>query len=653
LPNTHLSSPPARSWLLIGTLWLAGALAFIGCGGKDTYMGQQSNGGSTQGPGASGAVAGFSGWQGSAASGSGVSPCGATPCASFTGSKTFLADGAPDNAADLFRTGTSHPPGTDRAHEPGVIYPAHETMFPINVSHIRHEWSASGSDLFRLTFAGPNTTVTVYSVTPEWTPTDEQWDWIAESNRGQTVEFSVAALRAASPKDVWLSPAISELFSDAAVDGAIFYWSTGTKGVMRALVSDPIPQKFYTDPSASDGATCVACHTLSRDGKRLAVGYDGETLRVVSVPEREVVIPTALSSGGTSAAGGAATAGAGPGKPGMMKPPAEMPGMPGMGMKGGIPAAWSTFSPDAKLLLIAKSGVLTLLDAESGQTVGDNAGVVPLPTGMIGTHPDWNAKGDQVAITLGTKDGNKDVEGGSIALLPYDGGKWGTPQMLVQNAGGDDNDFFPVWSPDSRYIAFVNAKGKSNNATSAVLELVSLADGRIKELTRLNGRVNAEDGVMGIGNSMPTWAPSTNPGIFWLAFSSLRAYGTLRPQDAKTDQIWIAAIDPSQNDPSYAGFWAPFQSLEEGNHRAFWTHSSDDTQCKCVEICGDNLDNDCDGVADEAACSSCQPIEICGDGIDNNCDCVIDNCNVEVCDNGIDDDGDGLIDSEDPACIVK
>jgi hypothetical protein len=41
-------------------------------------------------------------------------------------------------------------------------------------------------------------------------------------------------------------------------------WSTGTAGVMKALVSDPIPQKFYTDPAASDANTCVGLpHALA------------------------------------------------------------------------------------------------------------------------------------------------------------------------------------------------------------------------------------------------------------------------------------------------------------------------------------------------------------------------------------------------------
>jgi len=652
--NSALRKQPLKrqhssSWLLVPSLAFSAMLAFVGCGGKDTDMGRQTG---PQGAGASAGSLGHTGGQGSGANGGTQSPCGASACANYTGPKTFVEPGAPADPGTLFGDSSTHAPGSDAKREPGIVYPSHETMFPINVSHIRHEWSAGGNDLFRLTFKGENTTVTVYTTASNWSPSEEEWDWIAESNRGKSVELSVTGLLTSQPKDAWSSSAITELFSDAAVDGAIYYWSTGTKGVMRALVSDPMPQKFYTDPTAADSATCVACHTLSRDGTRLAVGYDGETLRVVTVPDRSVLIPSSASAGATGAGGGSAAAGG----PGMM-PPGAMPGMMkpagGKDAKGGIPAAWSTFSPDGKQILIAKSGVLTLLDSDTGQTVGSNGGIVSLPSGSIATHPDWNAKGDSVAITLGTKDGNKDIEGGSIALLPYNAGNWGEPMMLVQNAGGDDNDFFPMWSPDSQYIAFVNAKGKANNATSATLRLVRVADGKVRELTRLNERVNNQDGVTGIGNSMPTWAPSTNPGIFWLAYSSLRAYGTLRAQDPKSDQIWIAAIDPRQSDASYSGFWAPFQSLDEGNHRAFWTHSSEDTQCKCVDICGDNLDNDCNGVADEATCSVCEPVEICGDGIDNNCDCVVDNCNVEQCNNGSDDDGDGLIDAEDPVCRVK
>jgi hypothetical protein len=592
-----------------------------GQGGSNLSVGGSS--GDAAGPssgGSGGGIAvggsGGSGASGGSSAGTGSAEmCGDSACADHSGTKDFTGGDATADAADTFDDATAHEPGTDPGREPAIVYPSHETMFPINVSHIRHDWAAGGTNaLFRLRFVGPETTVNVYTTDATWEPDEEQWDWIAESNRGQAVSLTVAGLDPAAPGDVWQSEAITLYFSDAEVEGAIYYWSTGTQGIMRALISDPIPIKFYTDPAAEDAGTCVACHTLSRDGKRLAVGYGGETLREVNVPDRETLVPP---DGGK-----------------------------------GMASAWTTFSPDGEMLLVAAGGKLTLIDSDTGETIGDNGGVVPIPAGTVATHPDWSALGDRVAITLGTKGGNKEVEGGSIAILPYDAGVWGEPEIIVPSAGGMDNNFFPVFSPDSRHIAYVNAAGKSKDALSATLRLVPAGGGDPVVMTRLNERVSNEDGVTGIGNSMPTWAPSTRPGIFWLAFSSLRAYSVVRPQDAKEDQIWIAAVDPMLADPGYAGFWAPFQNIDAGNHRAFWTHADEDVQCGCHDVCGDSLDNDCNGTADDDQCVSCAPEEICGDGIDNDCNCVVDDCQTEICDDGIDNDGDGAIDADDRACVV-
>jgi hypothetical protein len=524
--------------------------------------------------------------------------------------------GAPKDAPNLFGDATSSAPGSAPQREPFIIYPSHETMFPINVSRIRHEWATGDNDLYELTFEGASTTVKLYTAQANWEPTPEQWDWIAESNRGGEVQFSVRGLDSLNPKIAYQTAPITLYFSAAEVEGAIYYWSTGTKGVMKALVSDPIPVKFYSDPTADDAGTCVACHTLSRDGKRLAVGYGGEKLREVSVPERATLVPAPKQAARNS--------------------------------------GWTTFSPDGKLLLVASAGVLTLIDSDTGAPVGPNAGIVPLPQGQLATHPDWAALGDKVAIALAPRVGNKDIQSASIAVLPYDNGTWGEPKVVVPSANKADNNYFPVWSPDSRYIAYVNAQEASKDAPSARLRLLDVSDNSVTELVRLNERVNNRDGTLGIGNAMPTWAPSTKPGIFWLAFSSLRAYGSVRQQDANEDQIWITAIDPSRPDPSYSAFWAPFQNIDAGNHRAFWTHTEQDRQCLCQEICADQLDNDCDGDADESDCvAECGAVEICGDGIDNNCDCVVDDCVVEDCTDKQDNDNDGLIDEADPDCTPK
>jgi Tol biopolymer transport system component len=637
--NHHAPTPK----LLTGALVVSCAVASaIGCGGSAEFdvgqvpgAGASAAGGSLDLGGTSSQTGGRSG------AGTNDSPCGVTPCADHSGDKTFVEADTPADAADVFDDATSHEAGSDVGREPAIVYPSHETMFPLNVSHIRHDWVAGQNDLFELRFVGPKTNVTVFTSAQSFTPSDEQWDWIAESNRGGTVELTVSGVDSAAPADAWQSRPISLLFSDGAVEGAIYYWSTGTKGIMRATVSEPLPEKFYTDPSGGDSESCAACHTLSRDGKRLAVGYNGERLREVSVPERETIVPI----GGTSV----------PTTPDPMpKPMPMMPKQPGMGMPTdmgeGMASAWTTFSPDGEMLLVAANGILTLIDSDTGETIGDDAGVVSIPANTVATHPDWAATGDRVAIALGSKGGNKEVEAGSIAILPYDGGAWGEAQVLIPSSDANDNNFFPVWSPDSKYLAYVHAEGQSRDATSAELRLFDVAAGQVISMLRVNQRVNNEDGVMEVGNSMPTWAPSTKPGTFWLAFSSVRAYSIVRPPDDKADQIWIAAIDPSAKDPSYAGFWAPFQSIAEGNHRAFWTHASDDTQCRCVDICGDSLDNDCNGTADESGCSECSAEEICGDGIDNDCDCVIDDCNDEICNDEIDNDGDGNVDRDDPDC---
>lgn len=593
-----------RHLCVAGVVFAAAAISYA-CGSEATAVDSGADGGDD----------GIAGQQDGAPNPNDT--CGGGPCANHTGQKDFVEPGAPPNAPDLFGQGAVQPRGTDPTREPGVIYPNHETMFPLNVSHIRHDWTPGGTNnLFKLLFEGPRTTVSIFTTNKTWEPSDVQWDWIAESNRGGAVKLTVFALDQGAPQKIWQSGPITELFSNQEVEGAIYYWSTGTKGIMKALVSDRIPVKFFTDPQAPDANTCVACHTLSRDGKRLAVGYNGEKLWEVSVPKRERILPATVGLERAS--------------------------------------AWTTFSPDGKMLLVAASGVLTLIDADTGAPIGPNNGVVPLPQGKFGTNPDWSALGDKVVIALGTKGGNKEIEGAEIVVLPYTNGAWGAPQTIVPRGAGTDNNFFPVWSPDSKWIAYVNAQGKSKDAASATLRLVPAAGGTPITLARLNGRVNNQDGVTAVGNSMPTWAPATKPGVFWLAFSSLRPYSIVRPKDDKEDQIWIAAIDPTKPDPGYAGFWAPFQQLDTGNHRAFWTHAETDKQCLCVEICGDGIDNNCNGTADEQPCvQSCGDKEICGNGVDDNCDCIVDNCNVEICGNGIDDDGDGLIDNDDPQCQVR
>ncbi len=71
----------------------------------------------------------------------------------------------------------------------------------------------------------------------------------------------------------------------------------------------------------------------------------------------------------------------------------------------------------------------------------------------------------------------------------------------------------------------------------------------------------------------------------------------------------------------------------------------------------DGKDNDCNGATDDV-CGSGKPhvAEICGNGVDDDCDgltdCLDSDCPActEDCSNGKDDDGNALVDCKDPAC---
>jgi hypothetical protein len=525
---------------------------------------------------------------------------------------------------------------------PRLLYPSHETMLPDNVAPPASEWTPGElASLFELEFRGENGAARVYTTGSRFTPSAVVWNAIAVPNRGRSLDVVVRSLDPRAPEHGFVSERVQLILSGSQLNGAAYYWSTGAQGILKARVSDVAPVKFYPEVQ-TEPPRCLGCHTLSRDGKKLAVVYEGESVQVLATADRASLFGSATMMP----------------PPEMMPPPAMMPPAPMPepdAAEGVLSGAWVSFSPDATKLVLAAKGRLRLLDGTTGTALGSEEGTIVTPEMTFAAHPDWSPLGNRLAITLATRGNGKEVEGGAIAVLPFDGTSFGTVEILVPSTAPDDNNFFPAFSPDGRYIAFVRAKGKSRDAGSATLNLLDTESGDIRNLERLNQRVGSDDEKGGLGNSMPVWAGSNADGSFWLSFSSLRGYGETRPKDKKIDQIWLAAIDPTLPDPGYAAFWAPFQSLDHGNHRAFWTDASDDTACACVDRCGDAIDNDCDGEVDEMDCAvGCIAREICGDGIDNDCNCAIDDCALtEDCEDGIDNDGDGLTDGDDAVCQIR
>jgi TolB protein len=99
--------------------------------------------------------------------------------------------------------------------------------------------------------------------------------------------------------------------------------------------------------------------------------------------------------------------------------------------------------------------------------------------------------------------------------------------------------------------------------------------------------------VAGRADSWPKWDPTEylNQGrpLFWMSWSSRRAYGLRIAEDARA-QLWMAAFEPTVAATGAQGFRPafrlPFQDLETSNHIAQWVTSVERQACRDNGDCG-------------------------------------------------------------------
>lgn len=448
---------------------------------------------------------------------------------------------------------------TTSAKLPRVVYPHHQTRFPRNIYKVLFQWQKGGNESFRLTFEGPYSTTTIYTdgAHPQcastttaacWEADAQTWLAIAGSNAGATTSLTVEGVRA-NDSHVYRAPPIELGFSRRDVRGAIFYWSTTAAGIRRASVSDNAPEAYLVakpvPTKLPSGAVvkCVACHTVSRSGKKLFGGTqtssaNGEFVYDVTLqPPPSPVITTQISTAN----------------------------------KG-----FGTFSPDDSRVVATVGNKLAEFDANTGAKLAD------LPV-AAGTNPDWSPTATELVYS---NVGGDSPAGAALEVIARAAsGAWGPTRVLAPASGL--TNLFPSYSPNGDAVAYARGKGGHGDKTLQLFLTKADGTGQPVELLTANRAVNNCLGVTcdargltdgQFENNMPTWAP---PGdTDWVAFNSMRPYGVVYPKGG-TQQIWVAAIDRSKLgqtapdggvvDPSYPAFRFAFQDLNEDNHRAFWT----------------------------------------------------------------------------------
>ena len=434
---------------------------------------------------------------------------------------TSIVDTAfPPPQPDIFVPGAPVITG-DPTRSPAIVYPSYGTAFPQGVASTLYQFTGgSGNDTFQLAFDCDVLHLAVLTGGDRWLATGTTQAVIAQSCIGGQVAVTLEAAAAADGTLYGANP-IPLSYSDDRPDGIIYFWSAATSGIMRGSLEAASAAKLYPADT-----TCVGCHAVSRAGTELAMGYGGEVLQTISLPQLATGISAAVQK---------------------------------------IPMGWASYSPDGTRLVVADHGVLTLHDAKTGLPIGPGGGKVPLPAMRFATHPDWSPDGKYVAVALtGVAPTNQDVSAASIARIPYAADTWGQTEVIVA-ATGSDNDYFPKYSPDGQWLAFVHATTAAHGAPDASLRLVAASGGTPIALVHATGAAD----------TMPSWAPQQNERA-WLAFASSRPYGIVVPGGGPS-QIWIAAVDLAHaamtGDPSAAAFWLPSQDVTVLNNNPIWSPS--------------------------------------------------------------------------------
>jgi hypothetical protein len=435
---------------------------------------------------------------------------------------TIIDSNFPPPAPNLFDPAS--PVVTGHADSPALAYPSDGTMMPYAIARTLFQYTpgAAAQDAFQLRFDSDVLHLVVETGADRWEADGALQRLLAGSGLGGPLRVSVRATSSNGPAAVYGSTTTVLAFSQDRPGGALYYWSAAATGIMRGALDATTATKLYPP-----GNTCVGCHALSRDSRSLAMGYDSGagtfSLQAIDV----ATLATTISAADRR------------------------------------PMGWATYSPDGTRMVVANHGALAEHDARTGALIT----TIALPATRYATHPDWSRDGTYIAVALTNQQPDDlDVKAASIARIAYNDGAWGAPVTLVAGSPSS-NQFFPRWSPDSRFIAYVSASSSSQNATSAELMLVDAAGGTPRALTRANRSIGSSD-MLDVANTMPAWGPEIGERA-WLAFVSIRPYGKLLPRGLR--QLWITSLDlAALEDGSTPAFWLPCQDLTVVNYNPAW-----------------------------------------------------------------------------------
>jgi hypothetical protein len=457
---------------------------------------------------------------------------------------------APPNAPDLFGNAVEDP-----SLAPAFVYPSDHILVPPNLGQFDVHWNgntANTDNLFEVKMANQYVDVRLYTTGLDMTNPQPFWTvyspdtWYPLASTKQTLSLSLAGMDSANPGTKGTAATVQSVdVTNENAQGGIYYWTTQPNpAIVRYDVSKPNtpPAPFFS--AATQPATgCVGCHTLSRDGTKIAMTLNGAESSVAAIYDVATQLPVAVDPNGAE--------------------------------------TWdfAAFNPSAtKLFTIEQDGVMNLRNLDG--TLAAATPFAPMTTGSRITQPEVSPDATKLVTVEFASGADYYAQDGQIVIWDYNdtANTVANPRVLVAtDAANGVQNYYPSFSPDSQWIAFTRTSGYSYNNNTAEIWVIK-ADGTQPPIQLGTSDTATTD----LTNSWARWVPfgqtfgASNEPMFYLTFSSQRPFGVRIPSGGRP-QIWMTPFFPARaslgQDPSGNAFRVPFQAVDTSNHIAQWTNA--------------------------------------------------------------------------------
>jgi len=536
-----------------------------------------------------------------------------------TGSPSYRSNEVTAEQAAVLTAALTSPPAAD----PSLIiaYPFDDTMVPRNLTFIEFQWKRAPGDVTFLVRATSGDKVYHLYLDAECTANNyctrtlpkSEWLTLGRELAGLDVEFEIFGT---SGSAVSRTTPVTVRYSPEDLAGALYYWASANATIKRASFGSGHAVDFIVPKTATTDYACVGCHSVSRDGSTIAFAVapaEGENIAGIQTastldPTKKYINPTNGTTPFVDNAHG-----------NTQGPTNSLGHNVALNPDGSRMAVNATSPPSNWPSHLDIRGTKTADTVLSSYEFGD-----PIFGGeKIGIMPEYSPDGTQLAVMLAEKTASLtglsawSAQKGGIGVLPANAdGTLGTAKVIVTAPTDGGYHFYPTWSPDSKYLAFVTSWDQNGTSGSlgndrGVLRMVAVADAPVTcpgpkciELSRGTGYsvADARGTVETSGSTWPKFAPfaqGSDKSVYFITFTSRRRYG-VRPIDQT--QLWMFGVDTNRaGDPSFEPFWLPYQDTADGSLSPYWTET-----LPC------NIDGGtCNGCLDSEACLVVQNTNQC------------------------------------------